>query len=54
MTYEVWAADLNSLYDDLPRSPVLVEVVDSLHSAQKLKKELKDHETAAWVRRARK
>ena len=46
--YEVWAADLNSLYDQKPRSEVLIDRVSSRKAARDLVKTTQRHDIAAW------
>jgi len=45
----VWASDLNSLYEDKPRKPVVVERGLALGEAVKLRKEVTDNITASWI-----
>ena len=49
MIYEIWAADLNSLYDDLPTEPVFMEDCFTLAEAVKARKEWQTHDCAAWI-----
>lgn len=48
MFYEVWGADLNSLYTETPRDPVLLYVVKGLNEAIRTVEEQMTHTSAAW------
>lgn len=48
--YEVWTADLNSLYDTLPMEPVFAEDVEQLQEAFKIAKSYQTPDVAAWVK----
>lgn len=47
--YEIWTADLNSLYHDVPREPVFAEDCYSLSEAIKARNEYQTHDQAAWI-----
>lgn len=46
--FAVYIADLNSLYDDQPRCPVVLDLVDNEEAAAEKARNAQDHETAAW------
>ena len=46
--FDVYTADLDSLYDDQPRPPVVEATVIDEEKARKTVAELQDHKTAAW------
>lgn len=46
--YRVWVADLESLYDDIPRPAVVDRLVDTEDDAKLAVSEIQDHVTAAW------
>lgn len=47
--YEIWAADLNSLYDDEPRPAVFMEDCFSYDEAITARREYQTHDCAAWI-----
>lgn len=47
--YEIWSADLNSLYDDMPSPEVFMEDCFSLEDAISVMKTYQNHDTAAWI-----
>lgn len=47
--YEIWTADLNSLYDCEARPPVFVEDCFTLDEAFEARSEWQTPDTAAWV-----
>lgn len=50
MIYHVYAADLNSLYDEKgPNPPVFMEKFSSREEADKAVIKYQTHDTAAWV-----
>jgi hypothetical protein len=48
MTYYVWVADLNSLCNEVPNSPVLDRKVSTAEEANEAVKELRSYNTASW------
>lgn len=48
--YEIWTADLNSLYLDECRPPVFAEDCFTYDEAVKARSEWQQHDTAAWIR----
>lgn len=46
--FTVWAADLNSLYDEVAREPVVVSRVETEQQALSEVAEISDHNLAAW------
>lgn len=47
--YEIWSADLNSLYDDVPNPPVFVEDCATYEDAVKAKHEYQTYDVASWI-----
>ena len=47
--YEVWIADLNTLYDDCPRSAVFAEDCWTMDEAIRAVNEFQYTTTAAWI-----
>jgi len=47
--YEIWTADLSSLYTNEIRPPVFFEDCHSYEEAVKARSELQTHDTAAWI-----
>lgn len=48
--YEIWTADLNGLYHDMPASPpVFAEDCWTLEEARKARGEYQTHDQAAWI-----
>lgn len=47
--YEIWTADLNSLYLDVPGIPIFAEDCWTLEEARKARGEYQTHDQAAWI-----
>lgn len=47
--YEIWAADLNSLYDEAAAAPVFMEDCFSYDEAVNARNEYRTHDCAAWI-----
>lgn len=47
--YEIWTADLNSLYHDMPYPSVFAEDCWTLEEAYKARNEYQTHDQAAWI-----